>query len=307
MKIFITTGDPDGIGLEVTLKSLRTLFPNDKHEFYIFSSVRHKIPKSIGKFTSKSFSSLELAFKNPFQKNQLKFIQNSKSPSQWVKTAAKYLHKNPKAGCLVNAPMSKLKNGNGHTEILKQSCRVKKVFMCFYGRKFNIVLGTTHIPIDQVSNQITKQHAKDCYKAAQLLHRLTKATGQVRALGLNPHSGEKGSISHLDHKISKWIFNEPLIVPDAAFVSIPKNDTLICWYHDQGLIPFKMVHGFSNGIQVTLGLPFIRTSVDHGTAKDIFGKNIAKFDSMKLAIKMAIQWTKNIEEGQFNENGSSNI
>ena len=84
------------------------------------------------------------------------------------------------------------------------------------------------------------------------------------------------------------------LVPDAAFLSknLEQIGTYVCQYHDQGLIPFKMAHGQDSGIQLTLGLPFIRTSVDHGTAKDLFGQNKANPNSMSLAIKYAIDLLK---------------
>jgi 4-hydroxy-L-threonine phosphate dehydrogenase PdxA len=84
------------------------------------------------------------------------------------------------------------------------------------------------------------------------------------------------------------------LVPDAAFLpeNWPHFSVYICPYHDQGLIPFKMAHGFNEGVHITLGLPFVRTSVDHGTAKNLVGKNKAKFGSMKKAIELAVRLAK---------------
>jgi 4-hydroxythreonine-4-phosphate dehydrogenase len=88
------------------------------------------------------------------------------------------------------------------------------------------------------------------------------------------------------------------LVPDAAFLreNWKKYAVYVCPYHDQGLIPFKMIHGFRGGVHLTLGLPFVRTSVDHGTAKDIFGKNKAESGSMRDAILTAIRLAKEARE-----------
>jgi 4-hydroxythreonine-4-phosphate dehydrogenase len=115
-------------------------------------------------------------------------------------------------------------------------------------------------------------------------------------VGVNPHAGEQGLLGDEEALLRQLLGADvrgPL-VPDAAF--LPANwglySVYVCPYHDQGLIPFKLVHGFDSGVHMTLGLPFIRTSVDHGTAKDIFGKNKARAGSMKDAITTAIRLAK---------------
>ena len=126
----------------------------------------------------------------------------------------------------------------------------------------------------------------------------------IAILGLNPHAGEQGLIGSVENRIHAKVLEtaaeEKLnvdgpLVPDAAF--FPKNwskySVFVANYHDQGLIPFKMTHGQESGVQVTMGLPFVRTSVDHGTAKDIFGKNKADPRSMLQALEWAIRLKKN--------------
>jgi 4-hydroxythreonine-4-phosphate dehydrogenase len=129
------------------------------------------------------------------------------------------------------------------------------------------------------------------------------ASRPLALLGLNPHAGEEGIIGDTEKKIHHSVIEsarergvkiEGPLVPDAAFFE--KNwseySVYIANYHDQGLIPFKMIHGQESGIHLTMGLPFVRTSVDHGTAKDIFGKNKADASSMTLAIEWAIRLSR---------------
>ncbi|MES2962733.1 MAG: 4-hydroxythreonine-4-phosphate dehydrogenase PdxA, partial [Bdellovibrionota bacterium] len=120
---------------------------------------------------------------------------------------------------------------------------------------------------------------------------------------LNPHAGEEGLIgeSELDvhakalaFAAEKKIAVEGPLVPDAAFFekNWKRYSVFVANYHDQGLIPFKMIHGQESGIHVTMGLPFVRTSVDHGTAKDIFGKDKADPRSMYQALEWAIRLSR---------------
>ena len=122
-------------------------------------------------------------------------------------------------------------------------------------------------------------------------------------VGINPHAGEDGLIGNEELDVfleaikiakSKKIPIEGPLVPDAAFLkeNWSKFSVYICPYHDQGLIPFKLVHGHKSGVHITMGLPFIRTSVEHGTAKKLFGKNKAYYESMLEAIKWSIDLAK---------------
>jgi len=121
-------------------------------------------------------------------------------------------------------------------------------------------------------------------------------------LGLNPHAGDSGLIGSFDDLVLKPILDrlrqegfliEGPLVPDVAFLKTnwKKYLAYVACYHDQGLIPFKMIHGFESGVHLTLGLPFIRTSVDHGTAKDLFDLDHADDRSMREAIKAALELT----------------
>ena len=177
--------------------------------------------------------------------------------------------------------------------------------MGFIGKKFNVVLATGHCPTETVETKLQSVNMAKFFELCLESRKLLKPSLRNKplgVLGLNPHSGDNGIIGKYEietlqpllRKFSKKEVHGPLI-PDVAFS--PKNwnkySFFVALYHDQGLIPFKMIHGFQ-GVHITLGLPIKRCSVDHGTAKDIFGKNIANPSSMSDAIKFGIKLAKTI-------------
>lgn len=312
--ILITTGDQDGIGLEITIKALSILkshIQKNKIKVVVFLSADSKKNSSLKEsnfitfFDSQANSHLDL------QKDLLNLVFNTSviflfskcSPTDWVFASAKIALKYPSSFALVTGPLSKIQihaDGYpfiGHTEILKKISKRAFLFMGFKGRHFNVVLATGHIPLKKVSDSLTSINWKLLVKLISIYFGKKQKIGFV---GLNPHNGENGIISNSEEvyltsiqKKFKQHLSE-LIVPDAAFLKTQwtKYSVFLCLYHDQGLIPFKAIHGQDSGVHITLGLPFIRTSVDHGTAKDIFGKNIANPNSMKEAIVEAFRLLK---------------
>ncbi|MFZ4403265.1 MAG: 4-hydroxythreonine-4-phosphate dehydrogenase PdxA [Pseudobdellovibrionaceae bacterium] len=312
----ITTGDVDGIGFEITTKSLLDLGPQNKTIFLLFrgpNASKKYLSLLDKKFNRIEFKDVFLAldyFSNvPLKSNIILDIVSDLSPALWVEGAAQ-LAMTSKISAIVTGPLSKTeiyKSGlkdMGHTGILKRISKTKNVFMGFIGAHFNVVLATDHIPLRQVSAAITLQRLKDVIKISSEFFSQTSSKSKPMALlGLNPHSGEYGLIGseekNLLRNLKKFgqkenINLDAFLVPDAAF--LPQNwKKFLCYialYHDQGLIPFKSIHG-QDGVHVSLGLPFIRTSVDHGTAKELFERNIASHQSMLLAIQCAIKLLKN--------------
>ena len=300
-QIHITTGDADGIGLEVSLKALISIGKVKNIQFYLWKKpgedplLKKDFPFHVSKV-------------NQFykvQEPQLVEICSSDAPVLWVKKASQLCLEDPKNRALVTAPLSKLqikKAGfpfKGHTDLLKELSNCPFLFMCFLGEKFNVVLLTDHEPLSTV--KITSSLLKKGIEQVLLFRKKLSLTKPIGVLGLNPHAGEDGVLGVEERNIFSSVLNQyskekvrgPL-VPDTAFQ--PQNwsqySFYLCTYHDQGLIPFKMIHS-QKGIQTTLGLPFVRTSVDHGTAKDIFGQNKASFLSMKKAIEKAISFLNN--------------
>lgn len=313
-KVSITTGDIDGVGLEVAVKALLHLGPQPNTVFFLNRSAL--APKKVLQSLDKKFDrvlcpSIEeglsfLSEPRVFLRRTLIDIVSEDSPPFWVQKSAELCQKKILDG-LVTGPMSKtliVDSGFkdlGHTDILARVSNSKNLHMGFIGRHFNVVLATGHIPHQQVSQKLTINNLKDTILQT---HSFTKALGlgarPIGFLGLNPHSGERGLIGKEEisviNKAISWAKNRGIkiagpLVPDAAFfrANWPQYSSYIACYHDQGLIPFKMVHGQDDGCHVTLGLPFVRTSVDHGTAKDIFGQNKANPNSMISAIKFCIK------------------
>ena len=303
-RIHITTGDPDGIGLEVSLKALNLLGPKKGIQFVLWRSAPAN--KEILKLVNDRFNRIHIKEKNLLanyekKENLLLDIVSSHSPTQWVVMAAKHCLKNKKTEALVTGPLSKIqmkKEGfkeKGHTDLLKNLSHTRHVFMTFIGNFFNVVLLTGHVPLKKV-NWSTGNLDKCIELCLNLKPSLSSYQQQKRIglLGFNPHAGEEGLLGTeellLRRNIKKWKNKvEGPLVPDVAFLKENQKKYFIymCLYHDQALIPFKMVHE-RKSFQLSLGLPFTRTSVSHGTGKDIFRQNKADAQSMKKALLWAI-------------------
>ena len=194
-------------------------------------------------------------------------------------------------------------NFTGHTEYLQQRTHTKNVVMLLGCKELNVALATTHLPLNCVSQAITKEHLEDI--CLVLHHDLKTKFGckkpKILACGLNPHAGENGHLGTEEIEILIPTFNklrqqgldiEGPFPADTIFSreNLARADAFLTMYHDQGLPVLKYI-GFDHGYNTTLGLPYIRTSVDHGTAMDIAGKGIADpgslFTAVGLSIKMA--------------------
>lgn len=202
----------------------------------------------------------------------------------------------------------------GQTEFFAERCGVKNFAMCLTGRKLTVALVTTHIPLSEVPRTLKRTEIvrvglllADFLQLRNVAKNSTVSNSQVRiaVCGLNPHAGESGKIGREEIEIikpavdelnsspvarqSSLVFFGPAS-PDTVFHHATEGefDGLLCIYHDQGLIPFKL-HAFHSGVNTTLGLPFPRTSPDHGTAFEIAGKGIARADSMIAAINLAVE------------------
>ncbi len=313
-KIAITTGDTKGIGFEVTAKALSRLSPAAKSQNTLLFLFRHQSqekaqPKYFRlidkKWRRRTFDSLgsALAFvgKNKsLPKNFLIDLSLESTPADWVVQAATAC-KNGVLTSLITGPLSKSltsalpQKALGHTGILRLLFPERELFMSFVGKYFNVILATDHLPLSKVESQLKSTGIQSVVAAAIQFKRLIKSKKKIAILGLNPHAGEGGLIGDTERKLFSTTPKDLVgpLVPDAAFLK--KNwklySAFICLYHDQGLIPFKMQHGQDSGVQLTLGLPFIRTSVDHGTAFELFNKNVANPNSMLEAIKLGIKLT----------------
>lgn len=297
----ITTGDTDGVGLEITLKALQKLpasFFLDAQLCIWAHTSQTTIIKSFDSTATFIFDKNALLTSESTQAPYVFFISDE-SPAQWFSDVTNLCLTHNAAG-VITAPMSKQvtyalgSKDLGHTEILKRLTKISNLYMGFVGQYFNVILYTDHVPLKNVA--IQQESFKTFLDVARQFNKAQGLTELV-LLGLNPHAGDQGLIGDEDDQISKllkkWNLDSEVSLPvpaDSAFVHYTSNPkkTYLSLYHDQGLIPFKMAHGFS-GYHTTLGLPFVRTSVDHGTAKEIFNKNVADATSMYEAILGAKQ------------------
>lgn len=309
IRLALTTGDVDGIGLEVAAKALHKIGPQKNVQVFLWRSegVDNRYLRLLDKrWTRITVDTLDdaLRIEGPY----LIDIASDLSPARWVELSAKACHQK-RLSALATGPLSKtsIKEAGfrdmGHTDILKRISNVKTVNMGFVGNKFNVVLATAHIPINKISKSLSfTTLAQALLNANELRLRLPLAQRKkpIGVLGLNPHSGEQGLIGSEELLLFPQLNsfakenNIPVVgplVPDAAFFSNNwgRFSVYLALYHDQGLIPFKMIHGQDSGVHISLGIPFVRTSVDHGTAKDIFGMNKANPHSMIDAIRWAIK------------------
>ncbi len=186
----------------------------------------------------------------------------------------------------------------GHTDLLGRLTDSPRVAMMFYAESLRVILATVHISIAQVPAALTRDVVEGTIDlAARELPRFGIHSPRLALAGLNPHAGEHGVIGREDDEVlapavgalrSRGVLVEGPFPADTIFVRAMRGefDAVIACYHDQGLIPIKLV-AFGKAVNVTLGLPIVRTSVDHGTAFDIAGKGIADPSSMIEAIKLA--------------------
>lgn len=211
------------------------------------------------------------------------------------------------AQAMVTGPVNKLvinKTGvpfTGHTEFLAKRCNVSHTVMMFVTEQMKVALATTHVPIAKLSSAITKENLRATLTVLsdELKKRFRIASPKIFVCGLNPHAGEGGYLGTEEIDTINPVLDElraagfNLIGPlpaDTLFTPkyLEQADAILAMYHDQAL-PLVKYASFGHAVNITLGLPFIRTSVDHGTAIDIAGKGIADAGSMAAAIDLAIK------------------
>lgn len=201
----------------------------------------------------------------------------------------------------------------GHTEFFAKIARVNKVVMMLVASEkidaLRVALVTTHLPIAKLAQAITNDALDETLKILHhdLHHHFGLTSPRIAVTGLNPHAGEGGHMGDEEIRVigpaieraqSQGIDASGPYPADTIFVAdrLKNYDAILCMYHDQGLPVLKHA-SFGHGVNVTLGLPFIRTSVDHGTALDIAGKNIANIGSLLTAIKLAQTLAENKHHG----------
>lgn len=322
--IGITTGDLNGIGLEVIIKTFSdnrmlelctpVIFASNK----VINFYRRIVADVQFNFTSTK----DLTKLNPKQVNVFNCWEEEVplQPGTLSEASGRYALrslmvatqclKDQQLDAIVTAPIHK---GNthtqdfpytGHTPFLKDKFGAKDVLMLLYNDGLRVAVATEHVPVAKVAGMITKELLQS--KLSLLKESLIRDFGidkpKIAVMGLNPHAGDGGQIGTEEQTIIKPLIDSLQLSgnlvfgpysADAFFArgSYTQFDAVLAMYHDQGLIPFKTL-AQGGGVNFTAGMQVVRTSPDHGTAFDIAGKNIADPDSFREAVYQAISILK---------------
>ena len=314
-KIALSPGDPAGIGPEICLKSLQEI--NNPKDFELIGDIDfyRKLSKDLN---------LNLSFEETLHTKNSILVKNIKLDSEVVSGTPNVANSkytldvlltgslgaiNKEYAALVTGPINKkIINDygfefSGHTEFLADISKTKNVVMLLANSKVKVALLTTHIPLNKVSESISTKKIIETIKILnENLKRLWKIKNpKICVLGLNPHAGEGGFMGSEEIEIiepainallSEKICVEGPISADTAFIKekTSKYDAYLAMFHDQGLPVLKSM-GFGDSVNITLGLPFTRISVDHGTAYELAGKNKADPSSFKRSMELALEFS----------------
>ncbi len=308
--IGITMGDPSGIGPEIICKALlgaevtsicKPIVLGDRG-ILAREAARLQLPCALEIIEVSHLNPSEVLYGNPT-------IAGGKAMAAFIIEAVG-MAKSGKIDAVVTAPINKMVlhdagyNYPGHTEMLAELTGTKDVVMMLAGDSLRVVLATIHCSYADVPKLLTVGRI---LKTITITHEslkkvLSGKNPRLAVAGLNPHAGEGGLFGEEEKNLIAPAVEQACRLGIDAIGPLPADtifyyaargryDAVVCMYHDQGLIPLKLLH-FDTGVNVTLGLPIIRTSVDHGTAYDIAGQGIANPASMVSAIKMAVQMAR---------------
>lgn len=328
MRIVITPGEPAGIGPEIVVRyaqrSASDLFPVDNSDAYSWVVV------ASAALLEQTASMLGLPLKIvPFEPNETVAHQPGQlcvldtalraevTPGSLNVANAHYVMDTLSTavkGCreglfnaLVTGPVQKSVindagiSFSGHTEFLAEQSETPRVVMMLATEGLRVALATTHLPLCQVSDAITRDSLRE---VIQILHRdlvnkFGLAKPRILVCGLNPHAGEGGHLGMEEIDVINPVLDElrqagldlvGALPADTLFTPhhLENADAVLAMYHDQGL-PVLKYRGFGQAVNITLGLPFIRTSVDHGTALDLAGQGVADIGSFHTAMQAAVE------------------
>ncbi len=325
--IGITMGDPVGIGPEIIISALSKTSVYDICRPLVIGDIRIlenvcKIKSMIldikrtdkpehGRYTCGNIDVLSVSNLDPSSVSWGKpNKETSKAMVRYIETAVDMTSAGDMAAmvtCPINKAAMKMAGSrfHGHTELLADRTKTENIVMMLAGKRLRVVLVTVHTALKNVPAELTTEKIMKTIDITDraLKKRFGLKNPDIAVAGLNPHSGEQGMFGdeedRLIHPVLKTAKQKGInatgpFPPDTVFYHAANGlyDAVVCMYHDQGLIPFKLLH-FKDGVNTTLGLPIIRTSVDHGTAYDIAGTGQADSGSLIAAIEMAVsQYSK---------------
>ncbi|MEW6075256.1 MAG: 4-hydroxythreonine-4-phosphate dehydrogenase PdxA [Candidatus Omnitrophota bacterium] len=310
IRVGITMGDPSGIGSEIIARSLTSLGRIADFTVIGDAFVFSKVASCVRRKLVCSFVDLHNVRRMGFSFGTIK-AEYGKASVEYLDKAMDLL-KDTQLDCLVTAPISKEALSlagislTGHTEYLTRATSAKRVVMMLLNKFLKISLVTRHLPLQQVSRSIHKRLIVETLlrtrEALSTLFLIRKP--RIVMCGLNPHASDNGVLGPEERSIiipalrgigRKGTVDGPLSADVALYKLLHKEyDAAVAMYHDQALIALKLLDA-STGVNMTLGLPFVRTSPLHGTAFDIAGKGCANALPMQAAIQTAIQCCVNLK------------
>lgn len=299
-RIAVTLGDPSGIGPEIVGKALAAAPGALARRVVVFGdggALRGAVPDGIALRAVTHLAPEDARPGRPTPAGaaaQVAYVEAAVAAARAGEVAA-----------LVTAPIAKAQVRragfafDGHTDYLAHAFGARRVAMMFAGPRLKVVLATVHLPLRDVPARVTADRVRDCIElvADAMVRDFGAARPRVGVVGLNPHAGEAGLFGDEEQvaiapaiaacRAAGIDCGGPL-VPDAAFRAAMSGrwDALVAMYHDQALIPVKLVD-FDDAVNVTLGLPIVRTSPDHGVAYDIAGAGRARPTSFVAALRLA--------------------
>ena len=342
-RLVITMGDPCGVGPEILLKFFEIIYKIEDKNLFVAAVGSRKVLEYYKKKLHIDVEIIEITrghlidLRNETGKlhlinidTEIENLEFGKHTKLGGELSIKYLDKAVElchgryVDGMVTCPISKDSINmagfkySGHTEYLAEKTKTDDFAMVLKGKKVVVLLNSTHVSLSEAIKRVTKESVLKKIQIAEKAKKELGLTGKIAVAGLNPHNGENGLFGTEEIEIigpavekakSLGIECEGPIVPDSLFVKVVKGEYAISvvMYHDQGLIPMKM-ESFGMGVNITIGLPFIRTSVDHGTAFDIVGKNLADEGSLREAVRIACESVKikKADIGNFAEVDYSN-
>jgi len=308
--IGITMGDPSGIGPEVVVKALATPGIWKNCQPWVIGDetvLRHAIRTLGSPLKIKKHPDLQETHLSPKTLHLLQVTAPSERLVVEILKTASSLAMSKKIQAVVTAPIHKsnlVASGRhfpGHTEFFAAQVGVKEAGMMMVGGPLKVMLVTTHVSLRDLPGLITQERVETAIRLTHqaLVNYFGLKRPRIAVAALNPHAGEEGLFGLEEMKIiwpaiesarSVGMMVSPPLPADTAFRKAVQreHDAVVAMYHDQALIPVKLL-AFGKAVNLTVGLPFIRTSVDHGTAEDIAGKGIANPGSLLAAIKLAVK------------------
>jgi 4-hydroxythreonine-4-phosphate dehydrogenase len=282
-RVALTVGDPAGIGPEIAQKAAADPRVRETCEPVLYGPID---PGALARFTPGRVSAE--AGRTAYEA----IVQAVSDARAGSVTAIATGPVSKEAFALAGLPWK------GHTDLLAALCGAERVAMMFYSRPLRVVLATVHVPLREVPDALTPELLDDVIAlTARELPRFGHSHPRLAIAALNPHAGEHGLMGSEDDAVIRPAVDRGRLrgtdisgpfPADTLFVRAARGefDAVIACYHDQGLVPIKLL-AFGTAVNVTLGLPIIRTSVDHGTAFDIAGKGVAEPSSMIEAVLLA--------------------